>query len=473
MKSKHMKVSALIIGLSLLAATSALGEQVFAKAELKDEWKPFSTRTLSELPADATNRQAAGLSQFGGLLAHKVQATGFFYATNLTGRWWLVDPEGCLFIEKGVTDVTMPHGPTSQAALAEKYGSSSNWVAQTTTYLRTLGFNGLGAWSDFTDLRQAPQPLVYTRILNFMSGYGEKRGGTYQQPGHTGYPNDCIFVFDPGFETYCDQHAQQLATVKDDPWLLGYFSDNEMPFRREALKNYLHLPESDPGHVAAVQWLQARHGAQATEAMITPPDEQEFLALVTARYFRIVNTAIKKYDPHHLYLGSRFNGRVLNYSEVFRAAGPYLDVVAVNYYRAWTPSLESLAHWAHEAGKPVMITEWYAKAMDAGLANTGGAGWVVKTQKDRGLFYQNFTLGLLESKSCVGWDWFKYADNDPANTKADPSNRDANKGIVNVLYQPYQPLVDAMKPLNDQVYSLVDYFDKTHSQTADRQPGSL
>ena len=31
-----------------------------------------------------------------------------------------------------------------------------------------------------------------------MSSYGKKRGGTFQKPGHTGYPNDCIFVFDPG-----------------------------------------------------------------------------------------------------------------------------------------------------------------------------------------------------------------------------------------------------------------------------------
>lgn len=106
-----------------------------------------------------------------------------------------------------------------------------------------------------------------------------------------------------------------------------------------------------------------------------------------------------------------------------------------------------------------MITEWYAKAMDAGLANTGGAGWIVKTQRDRGLFYQNFTLALLESKACVGWDWFKYSDNDPGNTKADPSNRDANKGIVNIQYEPYQPLIEAIQPLNERAYSLVDYFD--------------
>ena len=167
-----------------------------------------------------------------------------------------------------------------------------------------------------------------------------------------------------------------------------------------------------------------------------------------------------------MFLGSRFNGRALNYPEVFKAAGSYVDVVSVNYYRAWTPSQEELVSWAHESGKPVLITEWYAKAMDVGLANTGGAGWIVKTQGDRGLFYQNFTLALLQSRVCVGWDWFKYADNDPTNTKMDPSNRDSNKGIVNIRYEPYEPLLDAMKSINDLAYSLIDYFDRSQAQSA-------
>ncbi len=93
------------------------------------------------------------------------------------------------------------------------------------------------------------------------------------------------------------------------------------------------------------------------------------------------------------------------------------------------------------------------------MANTGGAGWIVRTQRDRGRFYQNFALGLLESKVCVGWHWFKYADNDPADTKADPSNRDSNKGIVNARYEPYPPLLDAMRQLNEHTYTGAKYFD--------------
>ncbi|MDP3209629.1 MAG: hypothetical protein Q8M65_10805, partial [Rhodoglobus sp.] len=86
-----------------------------------------------------------------------------------------------------------------------------------------------------------------------------------------------------------------------------------------------------------------------------------------------------------------------------------------------------------------LITEWYAKGMDSGMANTSGAGWTVKTQADRGRFYENFTLGLLEARGCVGWHWFKYGDNDPTDTKADPSNTDSNKGIVTNRYAPSTP----------------------------------
>jgi hypothetical protein len=101
-----------------------------------------------------------------------------------------------------------------------------------------------------------------------------------------------------------------------------------------------------------------------------------------------------------------------------------------------------------------------AKGMDVGLANTGGAGWVVKTQRDRGWFYENFTLGLLESRVCVGWHWFKYQDNDPADTKADPSNRDANKGILNNRYEPYPELLQSMKRVNERAYGVIDWFDR-------------
>ena len=108
----------------------------------------------------------------------------------------------------------------------------------------------------------------------------------------------------------------------------------------------------------------------------------------------------------------------------------------------------------------MIVSEFYAKGADSGFPNTGGAGWLVPTQRDRGLFYQTFALGLLQTKDCVGWHWFKYQDNDPTDTSTDASNRDSNKGLVDNKFAPYAPLAEQMRLLNTHVYAVTDYFDQ-------------
>lgn len=423
-------------------------------------WQPMPTRTLDDLPPEFTKAPASTFDKYGGWISRKSKATGFFYVKKIDGRWWLIDPDGCLFIDKGMSSVKTTDTTGALAALKTQFGSQTNWAQDTGELLRANGFNSLGAWSDDEMFHAASRQLVHTKLLSFMAAYGKKRGDTYQQPGHTGYPNNCPFIFDPGFEKFCDEYARQLAAGKNDPWLLGYFSDNELPWTRAMLENYLSLPRADSGHQAALDWLKKRHGVSASKESITAGDKEDFLAFASDRYFRLVSEAIRKYDPNHLYLGARFYGATLKCPEVFRACGPYVNVVSVNYYNAWTPKRALIEMWARESGKPILITEWYAKAMDSGMPNASGAGWLVKTQRERGMFYQNFTLGLLESKVCVGWDWFKYMDNDPSDKTVDPSNRDSNKGIVNNRYKPYAPLLDAMQQLNKRVYSLTECFDK-------------
>jgi hypothetical protein len=51
-------------------------------------------------------------------------------------------------------------------------------------------------------------------------------------------------------------------------------------------------------------------------------------------------------------------------------------------------------------------------------------------------------------------------DNDPADTTTDPSNRDSNKGIVTIRYEPYSPLLQRMKTINSNLYPLADFFDR-------------
>ncbi|WP_343702963.1 hypothetical protein [Chitinophaga sp.] len=423
------------------------------------EWKQYSTRAVSTL--QNYKSVTVKTSRYGGRTDRKAKASGFFRAEKIGQRWWIIDPEGHLMVNLGVNSVSTAASDSSRQLMEKSYGNKQAWAAQTKALIQSLGFNALGAWSDTESFVNTPsqqvRPLSYTIIKNFMSDYGKKRGGTYQAPGHTGYPDNTIFVFDPEFPAFCDEYAKQLAKYKDDKNLFGYFSDNEMPFQRLSLDRYLAKKDTtDPGCIAARKWLQSKGYNAAT---LTDAIRNEFLGYMADTYFSIVSKAIKKYDPNHLYLGSRFHSYEKKVPEVFRAAGKYIDVIAINYYREWTPLAEDLTNWTAWSGRPFIITEWYAKGEDSGMPNYSGAGWIVRTQADRGLFYQNFALALLESGNCAGFHWFKYQDNDPSNLKTDPSNRDANKGIVQLDYTVYTGLTDKMRELNAQVYSLIDFFD--------------
>ncbi len=159
--------------------------------------KPYEdmpTRALGRVEGFSAGDSAVPLSRFGGWADRKVEATGFFRARKVGDRWWMVDPEGCLFLHVGVAGVRAQRTETAKAALAEKFGSQQGWAQATTAQLWQLGFNGTGAWSDDEALRRTDQPVAYTPIWNFMSTFAGKRGLTHTQPGHKGYAN---ITYDP------------------------------------------------------------------------------------------------------------------------------------------------------------------------------------------------------------------------------------------------------------------------------------
>ena len=425
------------------------------------DYEPFDTRTVEILSGYKAPARKTALSRYGGWKEKQVEATGFFHVKKIGNRWWAVDPEGYLYINIALNSIRPGVSERNKLALENKFGTHENWIKETLQLLQEHGFNSAGSWSDTEAIIQANKelehPFAYTINWNFMSSYGRERGGTYQKPGHTGYPGDVPFVFDPEFEKFCDRHASRLVNTRDDPNLFGHFSDNEMPFRLRALDNYLGLPETDHGHIAALNWMKENN---VTKDNINDSIREKFLAFMADKYFSIVSAAIKKYDPNHMYLGPRFYSDERNRPEFMKAAGKYIDLISNNYYNCWTPDAELMRNWEEWTGKPFIITEYYTKGEDSGMPNQSGAGWIVRTQEDRGLFYQNYNLALLESKNCVGWHYFKYQDNDPTAVGVDPSNIDANKGIVNNDYEVWEPILNRMKELNLQVYDLIRYFDK-------------
>ena len=422
------------------------------------------TRTLCQLPGFYESNPIISTNIYGSRTDKQTTATGYYYVKQINGRWWVIDPQGYLSICRAVNCLGKGSGTTSTTAYSLLYSNSNvNWMNSAKQMLNDNGFYCAGAWSDVTNIKNNPnqstKPLAYTIILNLMSGYASTRA--FQQAGHMGYPNNAIFVFESAFATYCDTKAQALASNKTDVNLFGYFTDNELPFYITNLNGFLAIGKSSPideNYIATKNWLTANGYTEADTTNVVV--QSKFLAYVARTYYSIVYNAIKKYDPNHMVIGSRVNQTdTRNISYFMQAVGPYVDLFSANLYSTWTPAISSSVNWGTTLGKPFIVSEFYTKGDDVGYPNTGGAGWIVKTQTDRGYEYQNYVLALLESKYCVGWHWFKYMDND-STVSADPSNIDSNKGIVNLSYEPYTAMTDKMQELNLRVYNLIDYFDQ-------------
>lgn len=435
----------------------------WVKGDNNQPWQFFDTRIIDNLN-DFKNSGVDKVNKYGSSTAQHTKATGFFRTEKIGNRWWVIDPEGYYNIQMIINGFRKGTSERNNKSFIALYKSENDWVKKSAQSFANFGLNGTGSWSTDTLIQtynaaSSQHKLSYSINLRFMAAYGKKRGGTYQLPGNIGFPNQTIFVFDPEFAVFCDSLAKAEITANvNDSNLFGYFSDNELPFGLKNLEGYLTLKnKKDPGFVIATAWLGSKG---ISEAQITDIERAEFAGLVAERYYKTVSDAIRKADPNHLYLGSRLHGAAKFVPEIMKAAGKYCDVVSINYYGVWTPVAEHMNNWAKWTNKPFIITEFYTKAMDSGLANTTGAGYTVRSQKDRGMAYQDFCLALLESKNCVGWHYFKYQDNDPQAKGVDPSNIDSNKGIVNNDYKFYDELVNRMKQLNRQVYSLIQYFDK-------------
>jgi len=442
-----------------LCSTIKVEARKWVKDKPNQPWAFYETQLIDSLKKFKPAKIEINI--YGSNKHVQLKATGFFRAEKVKNRWWIVDPEGYLNIQRVVNGLRQGTSERNKMYFDSIYQNTSNWANKTLQEFSDFGFNGIGAWSDTEAIIEANKEnsskFSYSLMLNFMSMYGKERGGTYQLSGNIGYPNQCIFVFDKRFEQFCDEYAQANLIYKNDRNLIGYFSDNELPFGMNNLQGYLSLPDStDAGRIFAEKWLKSKN---KSVSQITDTERAEFAGIVAERYYRIVSKAISKYDVNHLYLGSRLHGSPKNMESVVRAAGRYCDIVSINYYGSWTPDTKIMENWGDWAGKPFMITEFYTKAMDSGLVNSSGAGFTVHTQKDRGYAYQNFCLGLLQSPNCVGWHWFRYQDNDPSAKGVDPSNLDSNKGLLNTEYQWYKPMIKFMKQLNENVYSLIEYFD--------------
>ena len=440
----------------------------------KTAYTKYPTRNISTLlNYTSSTAEVEKYDIYGGLMdeSMKQEATGFFYTKRIGDRTWVIDPLGYPFYRTAMV-LTQPYASQRQKEVTlAKYGSFENWAVAANDRLNELGFNSLGGWSDIAGFSKLENPMSLTSIFDVATSYGKLIGIRVNSGGNS-LDIDIIPSFDPAFEEYANARVKErVAPYATDSRVYGWMSDNELSSNIRMLDHALTLDYTDAryAYTYATAWtfMYLKTGkSDVSLSDVTDALRDEFLAMTYDRYFEVITSALERYAPNHMYMGCRFLIYNAQRESVMRVAGYWCDIVTINYYYAWEGDpahMQNLGNWLGDT--PFVVTEWYAKGMDVWendnlMTNKSGAGWTVRNQDARGKFYQNYALMLMECKDCVGFDWFRYWDNDPLDTSADPSNTNSNKGVYSNAGEEYTDLTKYMEELNNQKYNLVKFFDE-------------
>ncbi len=376
------------------------------------------------------------------------------------GRWWLVSPGGTRFFSLGVNVVTRglskgdfdPENPGYAAW--QQYAADPAWADAAQSRLREWGFTTIGGWSDLDVLRGSRQRAqAETAVLHI--------GSTAGAPW--------LDMWDPKTIDRMDEVARsRIVALRDDPRLIGYFSDNELGWwnatlfdmtlkhpatsgQRQRLVRLLRdhyegdwaglLADFEPESVDGWEdlerqgTLRMRPGGQGVRVM------RRFLSLVADRYYQLVHDLIRRYDTRALILGDRYQS--FFYPEVVRAAVPYVDAISTNLNAHWSDG--SFARFYLDTlhaltAKPVYVGEFYVAAAEnrSGNRNTSGVFPVVPTQAARAAALRTTLGGLACLPYVVGADWFQYFD-EPRHGRDDGEN--FNFGLVDIQDRPYEEVL--------------------------------
>lgn len=431
-----------------------------------------------------------GSDGYGGWTEIKGKTTGFFHPEKIDGRWWLITPEGNVFLSIGVNVIrfsgdhapSLGHSPY-QKNMSNKYKNENDWQKVTLQRLESWGFNTRGAWSDHFTGSGKKFPYIMTL------GLGSAGSSDWRKRS---FPD----VFSPDFEKRLNDHISKAdyGELIKDPYLIGYILDNEIQWGGKVIWDTL---ASNYGERVLIDFLKEKYKENVSafskawglhvksfedlkkieridlkkfkptkeEAAQISEDLSEMLRLIARRFFKVTTEAIRSKDKNHLMMGVRFLFRTPK--SVVEECGKFNDVITINYYPVKSEQPHGkdqkrgffgflfTDNWLEEyykAGdKPILITETSFKAMDSGLPNKGGASVAVSSQKDRTELFEWFLKGIAEKPYIVGYHWFQYTDQ-PKQGRFDGESN--NFGLVDINDGPYQLLTQKMSILNREFYRM-------------------
>ncbi|MBF0480750.1 MAG: hypothetical protein HQK81_01740 [Desulfovibrionaceae bacterium] len=418
---------------------------------------PF-LRTLSWFALAAL----AGLSLIASAQAGPSGQAGGF-ATHREGNvWWLTTDSGVRFYSRGVN--TVNGGQDTAKARDGRayywpryYPALDAWRAAALGRLTAWGFNTRGGWSD-------PDPSLALPITPELDLGRNAKLHWFD-----------LFAPIRAAETR-EAAAALTAPYKDDPRVLGYFTDNEVGWWNAPLFAY-YLADSWPGYTKKVllDLLRDRYGGRFDKLLLDfVPGEgiasftdlrrtgaslklrpggrgvktiDAFLALCARRYYQLVHDALRASAPGKLILGDRLP--LYYHQDAVLAMRGLVDAISTNYNvddeDGWVApyyfeGLEKLT------GLPALITEFFFAANEnrSGNANNGHLMHVA-TQRARAAGAAAAIENFAGFPNVVGAHWFQFAD-EPTGGRGD--GEDFNMGLVDIDDRPYEELTEAFARVN-------------------------
>jgi len=440
-------------------------------------------------------------NQYSGWLSGPtLKATGHFRVQKYEGKWWLVDPVGKLFFSNGVACVSVGRLPTPitdrenyfqelpskddrsfgqfytqtkrqgrtldcfnfvHANLLRKYGedwqSNSHELAH--ERMHSWGYNTLANWSDqnICFMRKTPY------MLSTSTHGGERLNRT--QKGNNGFQD----VFSPSFASALRSSISVLEGSENDPWCIGYFVDNELPWSGYRIQiETLQSPETQPAKIVFIDMLKRKYGdithlnkvwgtshqsweelqkyRKAPSVNNAREDFDDFLSNFADRYFSVIAAILKTFAPNKLYLGCRFHGAVLGNRIMAAAAARHCDVVSYNIYRY--PEEIARFKFPAEMDVPLIIGEWHFGTLDRGMFDFGIC--YVKDHAERADHYVRYMKRVLAHPQFVGAHWFRYRNHPNTGRSSDSAN--AHNGLLDVCDTPYIETIEAAREVGRNLY---------------------
>lgn len=412
----------------------------------------------------------------------------FYRVTQENGIWWFLTLQGERFFSLGVNCVNMGEPDYSErnpAYCARRfYPDARRWTEETLRRLGEWGFNTIGGWSDVDTLRQHwKEGMPYTVVLHV----GSRLGMPW---------ND---MFHPQTAQQVDEIVRDLtAPYRDDPYLLGWFTDNELGWWDDSL--FLHFLKQPPANATRRKLItllrqhyrhdihrmrsdfdigDAKRFEDIQQVTLVPGGQgmeviNRFTFLLAQRYYQLMRDAIRRYDRNHLILGDRYHD--FYPLEVARASARYVDVVSTNHGADWIDGSNAhyFLHTLHRiTRKPVLITEFYFCAHENRSGNRNSPPDTnfptVRTQRERAEGTRTHLTDYAQRPYLIGAHWFQYYD-EPTHGRGDGENY--NMGLVDIHDQPYEELVAAFRSVSvNRVHATAELPSRPDSPRIPRAKG--